>query len=159
MSRYQIPPTTQRPIAGYTDYLSAQRAVDYLSDEGIPVETVTIVGSGLRFEEHVTGRRGYRRAIGESAATGAAIGALLGFVFGLFSLVEPLVSGIVLALVGLLIGAVLGALLGWVAQAASGGQRDFSSASALRADRYAVLVTDDRADDAVHLLERMPSRR
>lgn len=80
MSRNQIPPRSQRPVASYSNYLSAQNAVDYLSDERFPVETVTIVGSGLRFEEHVTGRRGHgrARAIGESAVTGTAIGALLG---------------------------------------------------------------------------------
>lgn len=149
----------RRTIARYPDYVSAQRAVDYLSDERFPVESVTIVGSGLRYEEQVTGRRGFGRAIGEAAAVGALLGALLGWFFGLFSLVDPLVSGLALALWGLVLGAIIGAIVGAAGHAATGGQRDFSSFRGYTADTYEILVDDDRADEAERLLERMPARR
>ena len=42
-------------IASYGDYAGAQRAIDYLSDKGFPVEHTAIVGSDLRLVEQVTG--------------------------------------------------------------------------------------------------------
>jgi hypothetical protein len=43
-------------IASYSDYTSAERAVDWLSDQGFAVERSAIVGSGLRSVEQVRGR-------------------------------------------------------------------------------------------------------
>ena len=47
---------TRRTIATVSSYEAAERAVDHLSDQGFPVEHVTIVGTGLRFVEQVSGR-------------------------------------------------------------------------------------------------------
>jgi hypothetical protein len=50
---------TDRPtvtIATYPDYLSAQRAVDFLSDNDFPVAQTAIVGTDLRLVEQVPGR-------------------------------------------------------------------------------------------------------
>lgn len=152
-------PGRRRTIARFDQYAAAQRAVDHLSDERFPVEHVAIVGGGLRYFEQVTGRRGFGRAILESAATGAVLGALLGWFFGLFSLIDPLVSGLVLALWGAVIGAILGAIVGAVAHAATSGQRDFASISGYRADHYELQVDEGYADEAARLLERMPARR
>lgn len=155
-----VPATARRrTVARYDDYIAAQSAVDYLSDERFPVESVTIVGTGLRYEEQVTGRRGLGRATLEAAVTGAVLGALLGWFFGLFSLVNPLVSGFALALWGALLGGLLGALLGALGHAATGGRRDFSSFRGYTAAEYEVLVEESRADEAERLLERMPARR
>lgn len=152
------PGQRRRTIARYPDYAAAQQAVDYLSDQRFPVQAVTIVGTGLRYEEQVIGRRNYARASAESAVTGAVLGALLGWFFGIFSIVDPLVSGLVVALWGAIIGAVLGALLGLLSHAATGGRRDFSSAAGYRAEQYEVMVDEARADEAERLLERMASR-
>jgi hypothetical protein len=46
---------------------------------------------------------------------------------------------------GLLIGAVIGAVIGLIAHALSGGRRDFSSVSTVRAERYDVLAEADVA--------------
>jgi hypothetical protein len=148
----------RRTVARYPDYPSAQRAVDYLSDERFPVEHVVIVGGGLRYVEQVTGRRNYGRAMIEAAVTGIVLGALLGWFLGLFSLVDPLVSGLVLALWGAVIGAVLGAVIGAATHAATRGRRDFSSISGYRADHYELQVDEAHADEAEHLLSRMASR-
>ena len=43
-------------VATYDSYEKAQRAVDYLSDNGFPVENTQIVGSDLHLVEQVTGR-------------------------------------------------------------------------------------------------------
>lgn len=42
-------------VARFDEYSSAQRAVDWLSDDGFPVEQLDIVGSDLRLVERVTG--------------------------------------------------------------------------------------------------------
>ena len=148
--------STPRPgrvaVASFDDYVSAQAAVDHLSDEGFPVEHVTIVGEGLRLVEQVTGRRGFGRAALEGAVNGALLGLFLGFLFGLFSIVDPLVSGLWLGFWGLVIGALIGALLGLAAHAATGGRRDFSSISGTQATRYDVLVQTAHADEAERIL-------
>lgn len=141
-------------VGSYATYAEAERAVDQLSDAKFPVEHAAIVGRGLSTVEQVTGRLTMAKATGRSAASGALLGAVLGWLFGLFNLVNPLVSGILLGLYGALIGAVLGAVLGMLAHAMTGGRRDFSSVSSMRADSYDVLVDAAHAGQARQLLSR-----
>lgn len=143
---------TRRTIASYPTYAEAQRAVDHLSDQKFPVQRVAIVAEGLKFVEQVTGRLNYGRALLNGAVSGALTGAFIGFLFGLFSFFAPLVSALNLALYGLLIGAVLGAIFGLISYALSGGQRDFSSISAMQAERYNVMVDTEVADEAGRIL-------
>ena len=49
-------------VATFPDYASAQRAVDFLSDEKFPVERTAIVGTNLRLVENVLGRMTTGRA-------------------------------------------------------------------------------------------------
>ena len=60
-------------VARFDDYETAQRAVDRLSDDGFPVQTLDIVGSDLRLVERVTGRLTKARAAapGPSAEPGS----------------------------------------------------------------------------------------
>jgi hypothetical protein len=143
---------TRVVVASYPSYADAERAVDHLSDEGFPVEHVTIVGRGLHSLETVTGRLTYLRAAGRSALTGAVIGALFGWLFGLFNLINPLVTGLLLALYGLIFGAVVGAILGLVGHSLTGGRRDFSSVSTIQAETYDVMVDAPFAAAATDLL-------
>lgn len=145
---------SRRPVATYGDYVAAQGAVDRLSDGGFPVERLTIVAEGLRFEERVMGRKGYGRAALEGLGAGALPGALIGFLFGLFSLVDPLVSGVALALYGLLFGALLGGVVGVVFHALSGGRRDFSSVGSITAERYSIFADEEVAESAERRLSR-----
>lgn len=55
-------PMSRTLVASYRSYAEAQRAVDHLSDNGFPVDKVSIVAEDLRFVERVTGRVGYGRA-------------------------------------------------------------------------------------------------
>ena len=80
--------------------------------------------------------------------TGAVVGAALGWLLGLFTVVQPLVGAIVLALWGVVIGGVIGMVLGLIEHALSGGRRDFSSVSTVRAQRYDVLADADVAQEA-----------
>jgi hypothetical protein len=133
-------------VASYNRYADAQRAVDRLSDQGFPVQYVTIVGTGLRLEEQVLGRL----TAGRAASAGAGAGAWLGLLLGLFA-VEAWLSVVVLAAV---LGAVWGAILGAAAHAMTRGQRDFTSRSRLQASEYAVNVSQPFADDAWRRLDQ-----
>ena len=147
--------TTRRPgqvVAGYSNYVDAQRAVDYLSDNGFPVEFADIVGSNLHLVERVTGRMTKGRAALAGAAAGAWFGLFIGLLVGLFT-TGPTWLGLMLG--GLLIGAAWGAIFGFVAHWTTEGQRDFASVSGLVADRYDVVVADEHADRARALLAQL----
>ena len=155
-------------LASYESYAEAQRAVDYLSDEGFPVERVAIVAEDLRFVEQVIGRRGYGQAAIQGAGSGAVVGAFFGFFLGLLNIFDPVVSALLLALYGLIFGAILGAIIGLLAHALTGGQRDFSSVGGIEAGRYNVMADEEVADEASRLLaglgttspgEERPERR
>jgi hypothetical protein len=135
-------------VARFDDYETAQRAVDRLSDDGFPVESLDIVGSDLRLVERVTGRLTKARAASAGAISGAWIGLLVGILLGLFT--SDAWLGVVL--VGLAIGAVWGAVFGFAAHAATRGQRDFSSVRALSATRYDVIARDGNAERARTML-------
>ncbi|WP_433532460.1 general stress protein [Micromonospora sp. CA-263727] len=143
------PPTVT--IGAYPDYPSAQRVVDYLADNRFPVERTAIVGTNLTLVETVLGRMTTGRAALIGAGTGAWFGLFIGLLFGIFTVANWL--AVVLA--GLVIGAVWGAVFGAVAHAMTGGRRDFTSASSLRASQYAVIVEADVADQARQLLGRL----
>lgn len=66
----------RRPVAVFTTYADAERAVDRPSDLGFPVERVAIIGHDLQMVEQVTGRLTY----GGAALKGATSGAVLGVV-------------------------------------------------------------------------------
>jgi hypothetical protein len=131
-------PSRGETVSSYDSYEDAERAVDYLSDNGFPVENAQIVGSNLRLVEQVTGRVTTGRAALAGAGSGAWFGLFIGLLVGLFT-TGPAWVGLVLG--GLLIGAVWGAIFGFIAQYAMHGRRDFASARALVAERYDVVVT------------------
>ncbi|MEV6597441.1 general stress protein [Actinoplanes sp. NPDC051346] len=138
-------------VATYPNYLQAQQAVDYLSDNKFPVERTSIIGTDLRLVENVLGRVTVGRAALAGAASGAWFGLFIGIFFGLFGNS----SWVSVILLGLIIGAVWGAIFGAIAQAMSGGRRDFTSRSSLQAAQYAVIVDADVADGARQLLTRL----
>jgi hypothetical protein len=143
------PPTVT--IGEYPDYPSAQRVVDHLADNRFPVERTAIVGTDLTLVETVLGRMTTARAALVGAGTGAWFGLFIGLLFAIFTAG----NWVAVILAGLVIGAIWGAIFGAVAHGMTGGQRDFTSASSLRASRYAVTVEADLADQARHLLGRL----
>ena len=144
-------PVTGSPrvtLAAYGDYDSAQRAVDYLSDHHFPVDHLAIVGTDLRLVEQVLTRMTMPRAALAGAGTGAWIGLLIGLLFGLFAVADWWL----VVLAGLVLGALWGAIFGAIAHGVTGGRRDFTSARRIEADRYAVTVDADHAQQARDLL-------
>jgi hypothetical protein len=150
----QMVPTPPRgdTIARYPTYLEAQRAVDHLSDSGFPVQFVTIVGTGLRMVERVTGRLTYSIVAVRSLLSGAYFGALVGLFLNLFTEAN---GTIILA--GALFGAGFSVIFGLIAYSLTGGRRDFSSVSQVVATEYEVLCMPEQAGQARQLLGQMPA--
>jgi hypothetical protein len=138
-------------VAAFADYESAQRAVDYLSDNQFPVEHTAIIGTDLVLVETVLGRMTTGRAALAGAGSGAWFGLLIGLLLSIFSVS----AWWALLLTGLLIGTLWGAAFGAIAHALTRGQRDFSSRSQLRASQYAVTVDSEYADQARQLVVRL----
>jgi hypothetical protein len=148
-ARIPMPPRGE-PIARYETYLEAQRAVDFLSDNAFPVQNVTIVGTGLRMVERVTGRLTYARV--------ALAGAGSGFYFGVFvGLLLSLFGGQTGALLAApLFGVAFGVLFGVISYAATRGRRDFTSTSQIVASEYEVLCMPEQAGAARQMLTQLP---
>jgi hypothetical protein len=143
-------------VASYGTYLEAQAAVDHLSDNGFPVETVAIVGCDLRLVEQVTGRLTRGRALGAGAASGAWLGLFVGLLIGLFAR-DGLADWFAIVLTGAAIGMVWGVVLAWFGYAATGGRRDFLSRSGVVAERYDVVVRGEGIDRARQMLADLGS--
>jgi hypothetical protein len=143
------PSAQKTTVATYATYPEAERAVDYLSDEGFPVEKVAIVGTGLKTVEQVAGRL----TTGRAALLGAGQGAMLGLFFGLlFSLFFEGPDFLGVILYGLIVGVIFGTVLGAVGQAAQGGRRDFASVRGMQAAEYEIQVEHDHSARAKQLL-------
>jgi len=145
----------RRAIASYDRYADAQRAVDYLSDRGFPVDRVAIVGHGLRYVEQVHSRMTTGRAALLGAGQGALIGAFLSALLTIFFVLDPDPAVLLILLYGTLLGALAGAVFGALAHAMTGGRRDFVSSSGMEADRYDVVVDEEVADRAGELLHQL----
>jgi hypothetical protein len=137
-------------IAKYATYLEAQAAVDHLSDNRFPVQFVTIVGSGLRMVERVTGRLSYGRVAVAGALSGAWFGLFVGLLLSLLS--DTAFAGVVGAM---LLGAGFGMLFGIISYAATRGRRDFTSTSQIVASEYEVLCIEEHAGRAMQLLRSL----
>jgi hypothetical protein len=145
-------------VTSSSSYRDAERAVDWLADQGFPVNRVMIVGTGLRYVEHVAGRLTTTRA----ALAGASYGTMFGLFWGLLFAILFTVGGasfLGVVAYGVLVGAALGALLGAIAHYALRGRRDFASTSETLADRYEVQVDDRLASEAEESLAKMPGDR
>src|SRR3954447_6383935 len=148
-ARLPMPPRGE-PIARYDTYLEAQRAVDFLSDHSFPVQNVTIVGTGLRMVERVTGRLTYGRAALAGAGSGFYLGLFVGLLLSLF-------GGQGNALVAApLFGVAFGVLFGVISYAATRGRRDFTSTSQIVASEYEVLCLSEQAGAARTMLAALP---
>ena len=135
-------------IATFPTYDEAQAAVDKLSDDGFPVSMVSIVWSGLRRVEYVTGRKTLLTAGRDGLIAGAYFGALAAFIASFFITLEEGVGALELIVSWLLFGALIGAVWGVIGHALQRGQRDFSSVGKLEAESYQLWVEQSHASDA-----------
>jgi hypothetical protein len=137
-------------IARYANYLEAQKAVDYLSDNHFPVQAVTIVGVDLQMVERVTGRLTYPRVALSGLASGAWFGLFVGLLISIFGTAENFSI-----LFAVFIGAAFGLLFAVMSYALTGGRRDFASTSQIVAGEYRVLCLTEQAGQAVQLLSQL----
>lgn len=137
-------------VGAYDTYAEAQRAVDYLSDQGFPVQHVSIVGSDLKMVENVLGRLTRGRAALAGAASGAWFGLFVGVLLSLFA--KEGTNGFGLILSALVYGAAFGAIFGFVSHALTGGKRDFTSRSKIVASSYEIRCVWAEADRAREVL-------
>jgi hypothetical protein len=136
----------------YEEYADAQKAVDYLSDNGFPVENCMIVGTDLKQVERVTGRLTTGRVALGGLLSGVWMGMFVGLVLSLFGQGSTLQLIAATAVFGALFG-VIWALVGY---AATRGHRDFTSVTQVVATRYEVLVEHKYAARGHELLATMP---
>ncbi len=139
-------------LAIHSTYAEAQRTVDHLADTGFPVENCMIVGTDLKRIERITGRLTTGRVVALGAMSGMWLGLFVGLMLSLFgegSLLGILVSCAVL-------GALFGVIWSLIGYAATRGQRDFSSVSAVVATKYEVLVEHKHRARALELLADLP---
>ena len=139
----------------YDDYADAQRAVDYLSDEGFPVQNCMIVGTDLKQVERVTGRLTTGRVALGGALSGLWLGLFVGLIFSLFGTGDALAVILSTAVFGVFFG-VIWAMVGY---AATRGRRDFTSIQQVVATKYEVLVEHKYAAEGRALLANLPGGR
>jgi hypothetical protein len=139
----------------YDDYADAQRAVDYLSDEGFPVQNCMIVGTDLKQVERVTGRLTSGRVALGGALSGLWLGLFVGLIFALFGSGNATAIVLSTAVFGVLFG-VIWAMVGY---AATRGRRDFTSIQQVVATKYEVLVEHKYAAEGRALLANLPGGR
>jgi len=137
----------------YDDYADPQRAVDYLSDEGFPVQNVLIVGTDLKQVERVTGRLTTPRVLIAGAASGAWLGLLVGLLLGIFAKGGAYFATV---LTGIMLGVLFGAVWALIGYLATRGQRDFSSISKVIPGRYEVLTEHNLLAQGQELLAKLP---
>jgi heat induced stress protein YflT len=137
-------------LGTYSSHEAAQHAVDLLAEHKFPVEHVTIVGTGLKWEERILGRWTFGRALLTGAGTGAWIGLLIGLIFWI---VTPWVVGAVIS--GVILGLVFGAIFSAVAFLMQ--KKAYMSMPSVVADRYDIMVDAEFADEARRLLSAVLS--
>ncbi len=143
--------TPQRAvIAEFSNYESAEAAVDLLADKDFEVGTARIVGHDLKSVEQIIGKRTYGRSALWGAMGGAWFGLLMGLLFGLFL---PSVVWATAMLGSVLLAALFGLVFGLLSHAISGRDRSFTATKGLKAGTYTVEVLAERADEAHRILQ------
>lgn len=137
-------------LASYPHYKEAQHAVDRLSDEGFPVSKVSIVWSGLRQIEDVTGRRTAITAAAEGALSGAWFGLLIGLLFSAFA--DPSESALGIVVTYVIVGAIGVAVWRAIAHVAQRGTRDFSTTRRIDAEEYQLWVAPGAVAEATAII-------
>lgn len=139
-------------LAVYDDYATAQKTVDFLSDQHFPVQHLMIVGTDLKRVERITGRLTTGRVALGGVLSGVWLGLFVGLVFALF--VDE--NALAMIVSTMLFGAVFGLIWALLGYALTRGQRDFSSVTQVVATRYEVLVEHKVAAQARELLAKLP---
>jgi hypothetical protein len=141
-----------RSVGVFDTYPAAEKAVDYLADNGFPVGNLAIVGTDLRTVERVLARKTWRTVLLQGAAQGLSTALILFLVLWLFipsaNILALLVAAVVFSILVSMVFAAIGYLL-------SRGERDFTSVHQTVATRYEVLCEHKVAERAQELIAGM----
>jgi hypothetical protein len=140
--------TVGTPVASFTSYEGAQKAVSALIAADVPARDIAIVGHGLTSIERVTRRLGYATA----ARQGAINGLLLGLLFAAFFVLGTPSPPIQVFVGVLLVGIAIGMLLSIVTYSFVRRRRDFASVGQVAAERYDISVAAGSAARARNVL-------
>ncbi len=136
----------------FGSYPDAAKAVDYLADEGFPVQNLAIVGTDLRTVERVLSRKTWGTVISQGAVQGVTMGLMMSLMLFLFM---PGVNWMAVLLTGLAIGIGMSMLFAAVAYSATRGERDFNSVQQTVATKYELLCEHRVAESARELLNKL----
>ena len=140
-------------IAQFETYAKAVDCVDQLIRHDFPAPMVAIVGSDLRSVERVRAKLSY----GSVALRGAITGSWVGLIIGMLippSMGAAAASGLTLSMPSaVFIGAGVGMLLNVLRFSFSRNRHEFSSASAVIAARYDIVVPHALAGQANAAIE------
>jgi hypothetical protein len=136
-----------RSLGTYQTSSEAQTVVDRLSDAEFPVEKIRIVGTDLRQIERVTGRLTWTKVLLSGLVQGLLLGLFIGLLFALFS-----VAPIAQLVAALAIGAFFGVIMAALSYGMTGGQRDFTSVTAIVPMRFEILTEHNVVDQALAIL-------
>lgn len=131
-------------VATFADYVRAQKAVSTLVAAEVPARHITIVGTGLRSFERVTGKLGW----GSAARTGAINGTLLGVFFAAIVAIGMPDAPLQLFAGVLLMGIAFGMLLNLLSYSFVRRRRDYVSFTQVLAEQYEVTVVAASAHKA-----------
>jgi hypothetical protein len=127
-------------------YEDAERAVNLLTERGLPVQRAAIVGCELRLIERIMGRLTWRIAVLSGLASGAWFGLLIGVLLSLFAATGRGALAVTAGCV--LYGAGFGAVFGFVARALTRGRREYVSLSQIVPARFELVADAEFADRA-----------
>jgi hypothetical protein len=133
-------------VEEFSDYQDVERAVNFLSTRGLPVEHAMIVGCDLRLVERVVGRLTWPRAALGGAGAGAWFGLFAGVLLSLFALTARSALAVVISCIGF--GALFGLIFGLLARTFTRGRHEYVSMSQIVPGRYE-LMTDPAVADQV----------
>lgn len=141
-----------RSVGVFDTYPAAEKAVDYLADQGFPVGNLAIVGTDLRTVERVIARRTWRTVLLQGATQGLSTAMILFLLLWIF-IPGSNVLGLLLA--ALVFSTLVSMLFAAIGYALSRGARDFTSVQQTVATRYEVLCEHKVAEQAQELIAGM----
>lgn len=139
-------------VGVFENYPAAEKAVDYLADNGFPVQNLAIVGTDLRTVERVLARKTWRTVLTQGAVQGASTALILFLVLWLF---VPAASLLLLLLAAVVFSVLVSTAFAAIGYRMSKGERDFTSVQQTVATRYEVLCEHKVVEQAREMLAQM----
>lgn len=136
ISEHGSAPELGETVLTARDYAVAQKTVSNLIAGEVPAKDISIVGTGVRTIEQVTGRLGVAAAARSGAVNGVLFGLFFGAILVLTTPEAPLQVFAAIVFIGVAIGMVMSLLMFTLMRR----RRDFASVTKIVADSYEVKV-------------------